>query len=243
MGFTHQQSANGVSVNTNINQISAVFTNNPAAGNLVCVTGLFFSNQYSSGTPTVTIEDANNNTYTQSTKSPFYNMANNLFLYMGYLLVAPGNASKTITASFSISCGTGSYVDLWADEFSYTGSISFDNDATNNSAGSSATTCNLPSIPVSGGLDILYGFCAANGDVTGVGGAWVQNLAGGGSDTTGCAYILSASSNTALDFTLDAAGWFSMGMSIKTNPAFEPDEDFFVPPKPQLIDPLTQVWG
>jgi hypothetical protein len=139
--------------------LSAVLPNNPAAGNLVvaifcCSTGI-----------TATVKDGNNNSYTATTKTPFTGNSNEVGMF--YLLSAPANASKTITASFSPNVSA----DFFVAEFSPGGqSAAFENDATATSAGTANIA--LPTYTTLNNGDLMVAGCTVSGTLTGAGAPW-----------------------------------------------------------------------
>ncbi len=139
--------------------VAVVLTTNPIQGNLVCV-GIGF-NLTSGPTGTVTIQDSNGNVYTATPQSPSPTQTNNT-TYLFYL-IAPANASKTITASWPTTSVPSA---IHADEFhSDVGGISFDTDAegTGSVAGG---TINTPSITPDGAGELLYASAASDNSQT-----------------------------------------------------------------------------
>jgi len=177
---------------------TVVLPNNPTPGNTVCVAAMTFNNDVSTA-PTVTIRDSNSNAYTVSPSSPVSGVPVGYigFLFLAYLLVAPANASKTITATFSMA--TGGYAGIFADEFAPTGGTPvFDSDAAATGTGSSAHS---PSVPVAGSTELLYsGVMIGNYSPT-ANSPWTANTAGAIFDSWLAAFDVSASSNTLISST------------------------------------------
>jgi len=211
--------------------MSVTLGSNPTQGNLVCVA----IDQPMSG-QTVTVKDANNNTYqvTTNSPSPFTSGVGNVFL--AYLLSAPANASKIVNITFGTTLTNNA--DAWAEEFSVSGgSATFDKDATG--TGSSGTTVNTPSITPTNAGSLLYAAAAVAGSISapaagGTLGVWT-GAAGGISSQTGddAEYDLSTSSATAVDFTQSSGAWSAMAMAFyiaasspavaQTSPTFDTD--------------------
>src|SRR6266581_1172642 len=101
MAFSQIQGASAPSGGSTSTTITVTLTTNPVTGNLVCV-GLALGGAVTS----LTIKDANNNSYTISPNSPAIEAGSNR-VYLAYLLSAPANASKTITAAWT----TGQFSD------------------------------------------------------------------------------------------------------------------------------------
>jgi hypothetical protein len=124
--------------------------NNPTTGNLVvlCVT--------SPGSGTLTAADANSNSYTATTSTPF--AGSSVQLGMFYLHNAPSNASKNVTiTNGTITAG---FQEAWIAEFSGAATTSaFERDGTASFGGPSATI-NTPSLTTTNNGDVLVS-CAS----------------------------------------------------------------------------------
>ena len=213
MAFGHVQGgeADGNSVTT----VQVVLGANPTLGNIVCI-GFGTSAAVSS----LVIKDSNGNTYTVTPNSP-ENSAGGL-VYLAYLLSAPANANKTITATWTTSV----FASIWADEFSVSGgTAAFDKDAKGTGSG---TTVNLPSITPAGAGELLYscmgnsgstitaptaGGASTNGVWTGAAGGISTNGQGGDAE-----YDLNASAATPVNYTQTSATWSAMAMAFIFTP-------------------------
>ncbi len=209
--FTHAQATatcgtNGKSQTT----LVCTLTNNPVSGDIVPI-GFVWSNGTSSGPASVTISDGNSNSYTVSAHSPSTTQAATRgAVYLFYVLSAPANASKTITATFSTT-GSGSihFATMCVDDFTVTGAtptLNLDSTGT----GTTGTTINTPTVTANSG-NLAYAM--ANGNViTTVNSPWTGTTTA--TIGAGCGYILSATGNTALSMTQTTGAWDSMGGSF-----------------------------
>jgi hypothetical protein len=191
----------------------------------------------------MTVKDGNSNSYTVTPDSPstYEGTAGQVWLF--YLLSAPANASATITASWttSVSCA------IFASEFSYSGTASYDIDAAAYT-GTAGTTINTPSITGAGSGELLYSAAAAGGNVSApTAGNTLGGWTGAGINATSgdaAEYILSSSgSSTAVDYTQSSGTWSAMAMAIKVAVAFPGDEDFWAGLKPAPSDSPVTVWS
>jgi hypothetical protein len=251
MGFAHVQGAMAIDTaqNGTATTVSVSLGNNPATGDVVCV-GLFF---YGSSAPSsVSIKDANSNAYTITPHSPATYSNGKGWIYAAYLLSAPSNASKSITATWT----NGEYAEIYAEEFSVSGGTQgFDTDVAQSNTTNSSTTISLPSITPSSSGELLYstmGIASTSVTAPTAGatlGGWT-GAAGGISGTyTGVdsEYITnSGSSATAVDYTVSATGdpYAGMAMAFKftASSAFQPDEDYWQGPSPSAPDGPVTVW-
>ena len=136
----------------------------PAQGDLVVVA--FATLGCTNGGPSpITIKDANSNSYTVISNPATLSQVATSGLctggtvyanfWLGYLLSAPANASRTINVSWSSGQAMG---DVWADEFNPSGgSVTFDSSSTVSSGTASGTTVSSPSITPSLPNELLYG--------------------------------------------------------------------------------------
>lgn len=195
--------------------VAVTLTSNPATGDAVACAVIGFPTSLTISS----ITDGNSNAYTVTPNSPSTAQGGSArIIWLAYLLNAPSNANKTITATFSGSITFASVIRC--DQFHRSsGTWTFDTDVVG--SGTSAPPVNTPSITPSVSGELLYaGLTIANAaDVTGVGGSWTQSA--GGIDSSNkfhlTEYILSAASGaTAANFTLSGtANWNSMAMALK----------------------------
>jgi hypothetical protein len=191
MGFAHAQ-ANIFTTGGGVSSISVSFTNNPAPGDVVCVEVETF---LASGITLTSVKDGNNNSFIISPNSPT-SQATVGSLWLAYL-IAPSNANKTITASFSTPTVGGCAIT--ADDFSVSGgSGAFDKDGQSSSA-TGATPYITPSLTPAGSSELFYACADGNSFAFATSSPWVQcqNLNGFGIT----AYILSVGSAQAVDWT------------------------------------------
>ena len=170
-----------------------------------------------SGLPiSISVKDGNSNSYTVTPNSPAtYSTYEGQ--WMAYLLNAPANASATINATWT----NGAYAGICADEFAASGSVTFDKDAAKSSGAASGTTANLPSLtPTYSSGELLYSGVDPGADVTAPAagaalGSWT-GAAGGIIPSYGMAaeYDLSATSATAVDYTVNTSGSAYAAMSV-----------------------------
>jgi hypothetical protein len=199
-----------------------VLNADPTPGNLVCVV-LGFQTDGGSGTPArislTSIKDSNNNSYTPSTSSPKNGDTNAQAgsCIAAYLLKAPANATKTITATYTVAGGTFYDGAIWADEFSYTGTASFDKDATG--AANSGAGINTPAITPTNSGELVYVGCSAPAGITAVGVGWTESAGGHNPSAPGGAEYLLSSSGTATTGMTGWSlgyGWNTIAMAFKT---------------------------
>jgi hypothetical protein len=231
MSFSHAQ-ATITAHNNNANSTSqaVVLTNNPAAGDLVIV-GFTWANGAGSTPTTPTLVDSASNSYTLTTNSPSTAQgATAGFDYIFYLLSAPANATKTLTATYQdTGAGAVHAAILTADDFTVSGgTVTFNNDAAG--SGTTGTTINTPSITANAAGDLEYAHASSANAISSVDSPWTQ----GAIDTDGQAsgYILSASgSSTAIAMTQTSGAWSSMAASFA----------FTSSGTPPLIDPAILI--
>jgi hypothetical protein len=206
MAWTHIQ---GNSAHTGSSATgSVVLASLPTTGNLVCVAIEGFNG--STGIVLNTVKDSNNNSYTITPNSPSAaNEASAGGSWLAYLLSAPANASKTITATFSASITD---IVVWADEFhSSVGGASFDNDKIGNQTATTNTI--VPSIVIQKTGSLLYALGSTSTTATGTSSPWTLGSIDG---TTGGinAYDLSASAPTEVRFSASSSSWDNMAMAF-----------------------------
>jgi hypothetical protein len=196
--------------------VSKAFTSNPTLGNLV-VAILLYIDDADTTVNTLAIKDANNNSFTITPNSP--SNARPLtagLIYMGYILSAPSNADKTITATFA---NAGIVASLWVMEFSPNGgTASFSSDITG--TGTTGTALNTPTVSTAGTDTLMIAAALSDHQVSTVDSPWTQVAAGVANQfSEGIGYILSRASNAALAMTQNqSSGWDSMGAAFALTP-------------------------
>jgi hypothetical protein len=149
------------------------------------------------GSPTVTLVDANSNSYTQASGSPIYLSAAGSYQFIFRLLNAPSNASAEIIAATSYP--SGGYMWFACDGFHRSsGTWATDSDVTGTNSGSTAT---LPSITVTGATDVLYATASAVNIPTGATSPWVCNAYTLSKGICFAEYQLNAATSTNVNFT------------------------------------------
>lgn len=130
-----------------------------------------------------------------------------------YLLSAPANANATITCS-----GTGIVSNgMWVDEFSYSGTSHFDKDAIATGTG---TTVNTPTITPTNANSLLYSGAGEAATITAPTagatlGVWTGS-AGAIVNGNMAEYDLSATSNTAVQYTTTSGAWTAIVAAFYT---------------------------
>lgn len=191
----------------------------PTAGNVVAIAFLY-SDTAGGNAGTVTAIDSNAKTYTLTPNSP--SNARPASAGLAYLLyqIVPAGAGATITVAWTTAAATLFSADMWVMEFAVSGgTAAFDADVTG--TGASGTAVNTPTVTVAGASELLVSCAIADHQVTSVNGVWTQEAAGTGNPLSeGVGYDLSASSNTAVDMTMNtSSGWDSIGMSFTFTPS------------------------
>lgn len=204
MGFSLRQAPTAVT-GTN-GPISITFASTPNQGNVVWVAVISFDG--TATPPTVTVKDGNSNVYSATPNSP--SLANSEAITAGapwlFKLVAPSNASATITATYS---GTTTFCAIAAAEFNVTGgTASFDVDAAG--SGASGTNVNTPTINPTGAGELLFFLAGVAHTITSVNSPWT--IAGSVFSGNAIGYILNGSSGgTAVNCTVNNSGaWEAM---------------------------------
>jgi hypothetical protein len=209
--FTHSQGAVGCAGASS--PCNIVLTNNPATGDVI---GCAVTSSTASAITSITsVKDSNSNSYTVTPLSPstFLSGAGQVWLYY---LIAPSNATKTITVTYTASNDTAA---VWCDDFTVSGgTATFDTDARAETA--SGSSCNTPSITPAQSGELLYAALAPESSVTApASGATLGVWTGSGGALTNnnmAEYTLSASSATAVNFTCSSSGgWSAMSMAFK----------------------------
>lgn len=203
--------------------VSKAFANNPTPGNLVVAIFLFLDFLNSSA-GTVAIKDGNNNSFTITPNSPSSARSTvDGLVYFAYL-IAPANAEKTITCTYTNTSVYGA--SLWVQEYGVSGGTpSFSSDVAG--TGSSGTAINTPTVTAAGADTLMIAAAVNDHAVSSVDSPWTQVAAGAGNQfSEGVGYILSTSSNTAVAMTENiSGGWDSLGAAF----AFTPSGGSIVP--------------
>lgn len=230
MGFSAPVA--GQSVNTTVNSSASTATAtlgvNPTVGNVVAVGGFFFDGVTNIPT-TIAIQDQNGNVYTAGPNSPAFVQAANAGTVFWAYLIAPANAHKAITVTFSGAVHTFTNASLSAQEYPVSGgTASLDADL----GGSGTTTTkaiNTPTIPVNGANELIVSVASTDDAVTSAADSWVLPANQPAADGDAMAYQLSVSVGTAVAFTLVDFGthfWDSGGMSFTITAAASTDIAF-----------------
>lgn len=216
MPAVHVQGATGSSVSSLVNSQTCVLPANPKLGSLVCVALFILTETVATG---VTVKDGNLNSYTLSSGSPGVNgITGPGQLWMAYLLKAPANADKTLTAAFTLSGGAPT--DMLADEFS-DGIFTFDKDA---QAHATSATPNTPSITPTNAHSVLYSMVSVANTCTGplagvVSNGWTGAAGGITANGNGGEYIADqAASAKACSYTQTSGLYLAMTMAFKWVP-------------------------
>jgi hypothetical protein len=221
----------------NVTSASVTLSSAPGTGHLVCVAVV-----PETAITSMTAKDGNSNAYTVTPNSPSTNVSGAGQVWLAYLLSAPASASATITASWTTATAS---VSVFAAEFSYSGTASFDTDVAAYST-TSSTTINTPSITGAAVGELLFSAAAAGGTISApANGSTLGSWTGAGPIAAGdqAEYILSSSgSATAVDYTQSSGTWSAMAMAIKAAAAFQGDEDLWAGPNPAQADPAITVW-
>lgn len=240
MAFSHVQGG-GIDKSSSVSTATITLTSNPVQGNVVVVGVALDAG--SSGFTGITVKDSNNNSYTKTPSSPLNLGATNAQAALFYL-IAPSNATKTITISWTGATTTG---DFWADEFSGGGSnIIFDKD-NHTSSVFGTTTINLPALVTTGTNELLYAIAFPGGSISAPAagatlGIWTGSSFGPSATTGGdTEYLLSGSGSVTPQFTDSASGdTVAVIIAAFFVQAFE--DDSFVQFQPPPFDPIVSVW-
>lgn len=218
MAYTHSQATATATTNGSSTSTSAVLTNNPSAGDTVCV-GTFWSNGTATPPASHSVADGNANSYTRSTNSPSSTQGAAAGIAYGYYVASSSNGSKTVTVSYT-NPGAGGAVEILVDDFAVSGGTSsFDQDA--KGSGNATSPLNTPTVPVSGAGELAYCYACVSAGITSVDTPWTQGAIGFDGSASG--YILSRGTNVALAMTFGATEqWDSIGMSFKIASGFTP---------------------
>lgn len=182
------------------------FASNPTEGDVI-VYGIFVYSGLSD-VPVYTVEDGNNNVYTQDIDSGSSAITTAGWIGSGYLVDAPADADDQITFTFEDDVVLNGQV--WCDDFTPTDEVYFDSSAFSTGNG----TINSPEIPVNNANSLLYAVATdafnvgnTTGDWTGVDGA---NITGSWAE-----YDLDKSSDTSVGFDGTALNDYNaIGMSF-----------------------------
>lgn len=179
---------------------------NPTAGDLVCIAILPQQNTLLS----LTVKDGNNNSYQVTPNSPA-SQSGAGWVYLAYLLTAPANANKTITCSWT----HGVTLQIFADEFTPSGPVVFDKDIAG--VGTTGTTVNSPSINPAYAGSLLYSAAITVNSMSSANSPWTASTAVSSTDFSNgfaASYDLSASANTAVNYTQTSGAWAAMAMAF-----------------------------
>jgi hypothetical protein len=206
---THDSSGGGIT------SLTVTFTNNPTTNNLVVVAGCT-----TSGSTGLSVSDANSNTYTATTSTPF-----NTEMGIWYL-VAPSNASKSITLSWTSGATNGVF---YAAEFSGAATASvFEADSAVSSG--SGTAINTPSITTTNDGDLLFAITfdtSSNLTSTPAGSPWSQ--VGSSADSISGQFaseyfVQTTHGAQAVNYNVSAsASWFGMVAAFKAGASAQPE--------------------
>jgi hypothetical protein len=202
MAFVHVQ-GNGhqaTSGTTNATTLGAA----PTVGNVVCVGLTFFA---AAGGGTTTVSDGTN-TYTITPNSPSTFDASSGQSYLFYW-IATGTPGATITATFT---NTIVFSDIWVDEFSASGTISFDTDGKGTGSG---TAINTPSLTPAQSGELFFGVSTSAVGISSANSPFVLAAFGIGPDGPAGEYALNVSSAQAMNFTQSSGTYSSMMMAFK----------------------------
>lgn len=156
---------------------------------------------------TISVADGASNSYTVST---LYAGSGSNAVFLAVLPSAPSGASSSITVTTTGSFG--GYSGCAYQIFSVTGSgaVVIDNTFV---YGNGATPLTSPTVPVSGTSDLLVS-TALSGGIPTANSPWTQDYGFYYSEAR-AAYILNASSSTAVNFSYTGANLYAIGVSLK----------------------------
>ena len=212
--FTHVQGVLSSSGASSVTSLTATLGSTPVARNLL-ICGVILGG---TNTTKQICKDSNNNFYVNTRLTPY--LASGGFAGI-YYLIAPSNATTSVTLSWTSSISGA----IWVDEFGTGGAnVILDTEAT--ATGGPAVTMNTPSITPGTPTELLYAIgSSGSSNVTaptanGTLGIWTGT--GGGPDSAtgtggGTEYLLSSSSgSSAVQFTQAASSsWASMVAAFK----------------------------
>lgn len=216
--FTERQSA--INFTGNASTLSASLTNNPVAGNVVCVA---VTSSNGGAVLGVVVKDGAStpNTYTNTTHSPSTFLSGAGQIWLAYF-IANATANKTITVTCTNGGGT-SYGFI-VEEFTVAGggTAAYDKDATAELASGGTTAVNTPSITPAGTGELLYAATTVLSLVTHptagqAAGNWTGSAAGLiDSGLAGAEYQLNAGTAQAVNYTASSGntGWSGMAMAF-----------------------------
>lgn len=218
MAFTHSQATATATTNGSSTSTSAVLTNNPANGDVVCV-GTFWSNGTSTPPASHSVADATPNTYTRASNSPASTQGAAAGIAYEYYIAGITNGLKTVTSSYT-NPGAGGAVEVIVDDFAVSGgSASADSNAAG--SGNSTSPLNNPTITVSGAGELVHCYACVSAGITSVDAPWTQGAIG--TDGSASGYILNRGTNVALAMTFGGTEqWDSVGASFKIASGFTP---------------------
>lgn len=177
--------------------------NNPTQNNLVVVF-------VSIGGTGVTVIDGNSNSYTATASTPFAGSSKNLGIWY---LVAPANASKSITVSVS---SPSNFTEVFAGEFSGGATASvFESDATVAFGSPFSTNISTPSITTTNNGDLIIGCAGGFDTITSINSPWT---AMGAIVATAAAsfFVQSTAGAQAVNFTQNSStSWDGISAAFK----------------------------
>lgn len=223
--FVHVQgSGNNYANATNT---SVRYSTTPAHGHLLTFWMFVLSSDGVTPITNLQIKDAHNNAFTLTPVSAANSGGNGSAsvgqVFAGYILSAPSNMAKLISATWTGNSQS-YWTTLYIEDFSYTGTAAFDKEAFYASVNYSVTgtAINQPSIMPSAAGELLYAGAQGTSAMVSVNSPWT--ISGGGYSTydtdANTGYILSSSSSpTAVDFTqTDVNYWagYIMAFSLRS---------------------------
>lgn len=195
---------------TSASTISVVLNAAPTPGDLICIV----VNGFNGGTlPALSkVQDGNGNFYNVTPNSPSNVKQSTAGAVWLAWLVAPANASATITATWASAI---SDQEIYAYEFlPVGGTVSFDKDVAGN--GAAVTLANTPSItPTNGAGELLFSAVNYSNNGTSCGTPWT--MGGGGIPSFGSvtAFVTSSSAgSTSVNAPCTSSDYDSMAMAF-----------------------------
>lgn len=203
--LNHTGQSNTISGNT----IAATLNGTPATGDLV----VCWTNSFNQTIVLNTVKDGNANSYLITTPNSPYRTAlgGGNSQWMHYWVVNAA-ASATITVTFNTTPAASSLSLFCFDSSVQGGAAVLDTDVAG--SGTTGTAINVPTLLTNYRNELLYsGFVVANGTWSSTNSPWTS--VAGVERGNQAAYILNASSPTAVNFTGTVSSpWDSMGVSF-----------------------------
>jgi hypothetical protein len=172
--------------------LTLTLPNNPTTNDLVVV-----SIAFPASPGTISVKDSNNNVYTAATSTPFTASSG---VYGTYYLVAPANATKSITLAGTTA--TGGFIVGWIAEFSGTATTTpLETVGTANFAGP-GTAVNLPSVTTTNSGDLLIAFAQTFGAISTINSPWtvISSISAGGNSAASY-FIQTTAGAQAINYT------------------------------------------